>query len=321
MSKERDFLAAIEAQPEDRTVRLIYSDWLTDRDDARGELIHVEEELRTLSIHSDRYWELKPRRAELRRSAKKAWLERLRYTTDYQPVFGEVPNGWKERWRLLREFAERWCDEPMGDVGGPIEKCPTKEDDIDRKLLAAAPPSLREWVGFLRDVDGWGVSSDGLGANESREWRDSGDEVCFLNFDGYRTVFVVRKGPGNADPPVEWSYVRLQSGSFPHLTTFAFQYVLGAWENERIAEKFAVRVKRTKTLTRQLEDAFPVHSEWDGIHVFEQTNLIALLNQDLLFTGGQLDLQVMVREPASLADVPAFIRKFPPSEHSLWLTR
>ena len=63
-----DFLRAIEAEPGDRTRRLVFADWLDERADPRGELIRVEEEMRTLPAFSDRFWELKPRRNELRAS-------------------------------------------------------------------------------------------------------------------------------------------------------------------------------------------------------------------------------------------------------------
>ena len=46
-----DFLNAIDANPLDRTVRLIYADWLDEHGDAdRAELIRVEEEMRALPV-------------------------------------------------------------------------------------------------------------------------------------------------------------------------------------------------------------------------------------------------------------------------------
>ena len=61
-----DFLNAIHAAPDDRTLRLVFSDWLDENDDPRGELVRVEEEMRQLPVFADRFWELKPRRNELR---------------------------------------------------------------------------------------------------------------------------------------------------------------------------------------------------------------------------------------------------------------
>src|SRR5689334_19888781 len=117
MATEQSFLDAIKSQPEDRAVPLVYADWLEERGDPRGELIRVEEEMRSLPIYSDRYWELKPRRNALQAGCEAKWLQQLRYGTDYEPVFREIPDGWKERWRLLREFTERWHGIPVGDVG------------------------------------------------------------------------------------------------------------------------------------------------------------------------------------------------------------
>ena len=138
MSTEKDFLAAIKADSDDRAKRLIYADWLEEHGDQRAELIRIEEEMRSIAIYGDKYWKLKPRRNELRKAAKKSWRQSMKYGTDYEPVFREIPDGWKERWRLIREFAERWFGVPMGDVGGQREEI----SKIERKEQLSLPPSL-----------------------------------------------------------------------------------------------------------------------------------------------------------------------------------
>jgi uncharacterized protein (TIGR02996 family) len=317
MPEERHFLADIDAQPENRAVRLVYADWLIDRGDARGELIHLEEEMPTLPVHTDRYWELKSRRKALRPLAKKAWLKRLKYDrTDYEPVFGDVPDGWKERWLLLREFADRWHGLPMDDAGGPIKKVPGSAIKVAPDLLAAAPPSLREWLAFLRDVEAV-MDLDSLvdagGGNPGHEWLDDGEQIRFMDFDGNRENLLADKNHrGNPDPAVDY-YDLFHDGpacSFPHLTTFALQCLMSAWERE----KFVVRVKRTKTLTRGLTAAFPVYSAWDDVEIFEQTNMVAILQRNYLFTRDDLVLQVIAHSPASLAEVPEFLLKYPSAD-------
>jgi uncharacterized protein (TIGR02996 family) len=115
-----DFLKAIAAQPAERTVRLVFADWLGEHEQPEfAELIRVEEEMRTLPVFADRFWELKPRRNELRAKAGAHWCERMRYGTECEPVFRHgIPDGWRDRWRLIREFTERWHGIPMPDVGG-----------------------------------------------------------------------------------------------------------------------------------------------------------------------------------------------------------
>ena len=171
MSDERAFLKAIRANPEDRTARFVYADWLQERDDPRGELVRIETELPTLPIYSDRYWELKPRRRELLNAAGKPWLKQMGYGgTDYQSVFADVPTGWKERWRLLREFTERWYQIPLQDVGGSLKPVPADapnrgvvfydeprqsvDDALNNpKVKAGLPPSLCEWMLFIRELE------------------------------------------------------------------------------------------------------------------------------------------------------------------------
>src|SRR5438093_1127867 len=99
MSTEAQFLAEIESRPDDRSVRLVYADWLEEHgEEERAEAVRVEEEMRRVPICSDRYWELKPRRNKVRKKCDKKWLEQMRYGTDYEPVFRDVPEGWRERW-------------------------------------------------------------------------------------------------------------------------------------------------------------------------------------------------------------------------------
>src|SRR5262245_19054390 len=149
MTDETAFVAAIQAAPDDLALRLVYADWLEEQGDPRAKLIRVEEEMRQLPVFTDRYWELKPRRDEDRRHAAVEWLQAMRYGTDYQPTLRHgVPDGWKERWRLAREFLERWHQHPLPDVGGRVEEIRQVEAQFGRTL----PPSVREWVAFAHDV-------------------------------------------------------------------------------------------------------------------------------------------------------------------------
>ncbi|MBN9119569.1 MAG: TIGR02996 domain-containing protein [Planctomycetes bacterium] len=143
-----DFLSAIAAQPGDRVLRLVYADWLDERSDPRGELVRVEEEMRELPVFADRFWELKPRRNALRAQVGTGWCGKLRYGTECEPVFRHgVPDGWRERWRLIREFTERWHHVPMPDVGGRQKEI----TDVESRLKLKLPPSVREWVTFEAD--------------------------------------------------------------------------------------------------------------------------------------------------------------------------
>jgi uncharacterized protein (TIGR02996 family) len=143
------FLTAIREAPKDKPLRLVYADWLDERNDPRGELVRIEEEMQQLPAYSDRFWELKPRRNTLRSEVAKDWSETMRYGTDCHPVFGhEIPDDWKARWRLIREYVERWNEQLLPDVGGRVKEIQDEETRLGRKLS----PSIREWVAFAYDV-------------------------------------------------------------------------------------------------------------------------------------------------------------------------
>jgi uncharacterized protein (TIGR02996 family) len=108
-----EFLRAIEQQLAEQTVRLVYADWLDEQNDPAAELIRVEEQMRQAPAYSDRFWELKPRRNRLRECFGLEWCGRMRYGTDCAPVLRHGNrNSWRERWRLIREFYERWHNVP-----------------------------------------------------------------------------------------------------------------------------------------------------------------------------------------------------------------
>jgi uncharacterized protein (TIGR02996 family) len=143
-----DFLKAIAATPADRTLRLVFADWLDEHSDPRAELIRIEEEMRALPAFSDRFWELKPRRNALRTLAGSEWCGHMRYGTECEPVFRHgIPDGWRDRWRLIREFTERWHRVPMPDVGGRQKEIAEAEARLGREL----PLSVREWLAHAYD--------------------------------------------------------------------------------------------------------------------------------------------------------------------------
>jgi uncharacterized protein (TIGR02996 family) len=145
-----DFLSAIRGRPADRTTRLAYSDWLDERGDSRAELIRVCEAMRRVPVFADDYWRLKGRRNELLPACPLDWLAATGYDgSDYDPIFRDgVPDGWRERWRLIREFTERWHGVDVPDVGGQRAAVREAED----RLGLALPPSVQEYVAFSHDL-------------------------------------------------------------------------------------------------------------------------------------------------------------------------
>src|SRR3954468_15073383 len=148
--REEDFLGAIQATPGDTALRLAYADWLEERGDPRHELVRVCEAMRAVPVWSDQYWGLKARRNELWTSFPFGWLEATGYDGSYyDPVFRDgVPEGWRERWRLVREFTERWHGVAVPDVGGWRPEVRQTED----RLGLALPPSVREYVAYAHDL-------------------------------------------------------------------------------------------------------------------------------------------------------------------------
>src|SRR5262245_9267728 len=198
---DEEFLREIERQPAERTLRLVYADWLDEHDDPRGELIRIEEEMRQVPVFADRFWELKPRRNELRAVAGAEWCGRMRYGTECEPVFRHgIPDGWRERWRLIREFTERWHRIPLGDVGGRQQEIAEAEARLGRTL----PPSVREWVAFAHDsgYQSYGSLIVFRDPYQMQPIRDQPAISLILQSEGDYHWAVRYDELGRADPPV-----------------------------------------------------------------------------------------------------------------------
>src|SRR5262245_56433541 len=172
MGEEQGFVEAIASNPNDDGLRLIYADWLEERGDPRGELVRVCQAMRGVPVWSDRYWELKARRNELWVRCPLEWLEATGYDGSYyDPVFRDgVPDGWRQRWRLLREFTERWHGIEVPDGGGRRAEVRQAEERLGLEL----PPSLREYVAYAHDL------GDSSLAHDPRRYNTLFHSACYL---------------------------------------------------------------------------------------------------------------------------------------------
>jgi uncharacterized protein (TIGR02996 family) len=85
MSEEQGFLHAIQARPHDDVPRLIYADWLDERDDPRGEYLRLQCELVRTWTYLNPQTKLRDRAAKLRSEIDPAWLVRVRRCTTPAP--------------------------------------------------------------------------------------------------------------------------------------------------------------------------------------------------------------------------------------------
>jgi uncharacterized protein (TIGR02996 family) len=279
------FLTAIEAESEERTSRLVYADWLDERGDPHASLIRTEEAMRTVPIYADRYWELKRCRQGQRAGCDPKWLRRMRYGVDYEPVFREVPDDWRGRWRLIREFVERWYGVPLADAG-------TRRREggrLEKRLGRAVPPALHEWVAFHADVK----------ASWDRVFRDDyalrhlDDAVTLMLQDEGDVYWAVRHQHLDADdPPVEAyhlvvpqrSRIRFdyRDRSADSLTAFVFHHI-----NFRLTQGVSngylnVCLGSQGEVLELVKTAFPIGSQFGEKHFFEASNLLAWVDRHVL---------------------------------------
>ena len=241
MTEKSSWLAAIRGAGADRTVRLVYADYLDERADPRGELVRVCEAMRNTPLFADEYWRLKARRNELRAGCDPAWLAATGYDgSDYDPIFRDgVPDDWRGRWRLIREFTERWHGIPMPDIGGRADEVRAEEQQLGQILS----PSVREWVAYALDVRGspYGVPMrDGYDGLRSRP--DTNTLQLLMQAEGDLIWAIPDDEVTADDPPVVLLYLDYESESpvfrgaedglwAPTVTGFCFGYIMAYLEH------------------------------------------------------------------------------------------
>lgn len=308
MTQEATFLASIAAAPNDVALRLVYADWLDERGDPRGELVRIEEKMHQLPVFSDRYWQLKPRRNELLAQADEDWLVAMRYRDYCYPVFAHgIPEGVKERWRLIREFTERWNGGTLGDVGGRTEEIRQVEARLGRTL----PPSIREWVAFAHDLMGNPKYEEVLR-----------DVFQMEELEGHAAVSLLLQGEGDyhwavrhedfvlPDPPVHGFHLD-EENFLPDernpiqssVTAFVLEYVIAY--TPAAGGSFGVLVDDSTKLIRDLAASFPVRCRLAKADLFEMDNILVSLDSSNDRTLKFLD--VKVANPLPREALPSFL--------------
>src|SRR5262245_39833845 len=93
-----DFIEAILAAPEDNAPRLVYADWLLERDDPRGEFIRLQCELQTIADGDSKVaLRLKKRENALLKEHREQWTAGLR---------GELQRNRVQKYEFRRGFVE-----------------------------------------------------------------------------------------------------------------------------------------------------------------------------------------------------------------------
>jgi len=235
MKAERDFLAAIADSPNDQTLRNVFADWLEEKGDQRSELIRIEEQAKSLALGSDEYWALKSRRNELRKSCKPKFLKTLNYGQRYKPVFENCPEDALSRWRLIREFTERFFNLELPDVG----RDPSDIGEIQLVPREQIPVSVVEWMSYCEDVSGT-VADSLLGQGTTVVYSPERDWITLVRYPEGLCWSVARTDFHSADPFVSYyslnherddgevSDFEIPRHLLLHLTEFAFDYT---WSN------------------------------------------------------------------------------------------
>ncbi len=216
MSNDEGFLQAIAADPTDNTTRLVYADWLDERDDPRGEYIGLQAEIGQVAPHTDRYAVLRTRVKALRERVDPAWTEAMGYRPRHRPLFATMPERRQDRWRLVEEFLEVWHG-PLRPEDGCSE---AKLQAAERRLGFKLPAALREWHALAGRRKGTWSKQDHLHPVNSLRIDPQSDVLIVRSENQGCERWGIRVADlGLDDPPVIEVYANAQAS--PTTTAFA----------------------------------------------------------------------------------------------------
>jgi uncharacterized protein (TIGR02996 family) len=115
MDHDEGLVQDIVAHPEDTALRLIYADWLEERDDPRSEFLRLEAQLAELKGRGNRRRrdQVRRRLRELRAAISPDWLARLDRTAiencEVQFAF-RCPKRWENLLQVPENNAVRFCE-------------------------------------------------------------------------------------------------------------------------------------------------------------------------------------------------------------------
>jgi uncharacterized protein (TIGR02996 family) len=267
------FLSQVVATPDDKSLRLVYADWLEERGDPRSELIRVEGRMADLAPFAEEYATLRARRNELRQAADRKWLTAMGYVARHQPLFTRLPSSRDARWRLVEEFIDVWYRPLSTGDGYSEEELAAAESRLGCRL----PPALREWYalsGKRRDV--WS-KQDHFQAPSQLHFHEDGSSLIIRGENQWCEMWGIRaRDLELEDPPV----YELLDPARASLTLTAFAIAVMMYEvkfaSGILAAGGQVPDQLTRREVRPLRRCQLPSRYWVGspVHFYEDTDII-----------------------------------------------
>lgn len=196
----------------------------------------------------------------------------------YEPCFANIPESASERWTLLRKFISRWHNLNLPLLRDPEQAAQDYEYTLKRTL----PDSIREWIALSKDL----IAIEAF----QKVMRDIFDVSHMHRFscttlmlqcenDVYWTVR--DKNLEAPDPPVDYIYRDIDNDKWTdgaNESASLTSFVLG-----HMAYYLGTGFVRTRdvdeSLVTAMESVFPVATDFDGLRVFEMTDLISFVRR------------------------------------------
>jgi hypothetical protein len=259
-----------------------------------SELIRVCEAMRRIPVYYDEYWRLKARRNELRLACPAEWLSASGCDgSRYDPLFQDgIPLDLKGRWRLIREFTERWHGIPLGDVGGRLAEVRCTEQRLGRQL----PPSVREYVAYAYDVAALATGGIAHRDDFTTELKNGPSELTVMMWDGMIRWAIPDAQLSREDPPV-WSYCAAYrdddtdalpvEGTGPQEESLSHFVFAIADDYKAKSGRFRAWMKDDRELRKEMDAFFPIKVAHHRTNYVAGTTIVykVFRNQGTIYEG------------------------------------
>ena len=226
----------------------------------------------------------------------------------YQPCFSSVPSSATQRWTLLRTFVQRWYDLEM-----PLDRdLESAAHETQAELGLPLSDSIREWIAFAKDLKALGRFEYVLrDCFEVARFKRLGCTTLLLQGEGDVYWAVRDEHADQDDPPVDCLHRDLETGRWTigwrdtdSLTSFVL------WHMAAFLGPGFTRVRDiTDEVIAVLTDAFPVSSEYNGILILEDTDLIGFVRSR---TEGEPTLTIARQPSLPESALPECVRRLCP---------
>jgi len=217
---------------------------------------------------------------------------------NYEPVFLSNSDDLNTRWKLLREFIQRWHNIDLPVVGYNSEIV----EEEEKRLGIILPSSFREWISLASELiekERFDIFRDSYNVTSLKTLSATS---LLLQKEGDYYWAVKNENLALEDPPVDgyWLDYRMNPKGFvwftrnaEHITSFVFEHL--AYFLRGKGGGCSVKVTVDDDFLNEMKQSFDTYFLFDHLSIFEKPNMIAIIAPRTFDEGQSLIVEIWKR--------------------------